>query len=253
MDSSPRDFAENLLPDHFLRDIFEVMLIAWESVVVPDWNTNEPRITALWNIQCREVNKMFAEFGPIFDFFHEAQENDPETGKQLCRKDIEVRLYVGRGFTHIKYGSTARNAPYLIVESKKLSNNSDITEYLGSKGMGRFTECRYESDKAFSAMAGYIQPEQDEAIKQALVKCLNESQTVRQIGKFQLWSILPQYPGHGKTRHKIGDDEMDIFHLMLPTTVQTQESRNFERMAEETKKQAGKKKRLPKNKRNDGE
>jgi len=93
--SKRREFAEGLILDAgVLPDIFDVMLKAWLQVKIPNKEISEPRITALWKIQCCKVNqKQYQDGGSQFDFFHEVQENDPDSGKQTSRKDFVVKLY----------------------------------------------------------------------------------------------------------------------------------------------------------------
>jgi hypothetical protein len=148
-----KKFASKELPDdNFLPEIFEVMLIAWERVVIPSTKTNEPRITALWKDKCRDVNcERYSDSGSMFDFIYEEQETDKVTGKQICRKDMSVRLYV-RGSSN----SVKRNAPYLVIESKKLKDASDISAYTGQDGMGCFITKKYCPFVSYSAMTGYI-------------------------------------------------------------------------------------------------
>jgi len=222
--SKRREFTEGLiLDDGFLPDILEIMLEAWSLVSIHDKKTLEPRITALWQIQCCHVNQSrYFEFGSPwkiethFDFFHEVQNNDPVTGKQISRKDIVVRLYGS-----IPCNSAARNAPYLVVESKKLMTSRDISEYVGENGMLCFLNGKYDPFKSHVAMAAYVMTDEIDEIKNDVlrkIKSLSDRLNIADI--FTSWAILPEYPRHSTTQHLVKGMPISIHHLFLEANIE---------------------------------
>jgi hypothetical protein len=209
--SKLQEFAEKELPDdNYLPEIFEVMLIAWKRVVIPDIETNEPRITALWKDKCRDVNcERYSDSGSMFDFIYEEQETDKITGKQICRKDMSVRLYVQGNINSIK-----RNAPYLVIESKKL-NGKNISAYTGQEGMKCFITEKYDPFVSYSAMAGYIIQGNITKVKAELLKKITNSAALATRGNFQPCPFFPEHLPHGTTQHMVRGREITIHHLFL--------------------------------------
>jgi len=211
--SKRQAFAEDLiLEDGFLPDIFEVMLEAWTRVIIPDKKTSEPRITSLWKDQCRDVNReRHWDVGSQFDFFHEVQKNDPNTGKQISRKDIEVRWY-----GHGSCNNTKREAPYLVVESKKLADSDDIFEYVGKNGMLCFITRKYDPFQSFVAMAAYVMIGEINKWKSVVLKRVeNSHDCLNTLDIHPSWIILPKHPQHCTTRHLIDGKSIFIHHLFL--------------------------------------
>lgn len=212
--SNRREFAKGLvLDDGFLPDVFEVMLDAWTRVRIPEKGIREPRITALWKIQCRIVNQTrYREVGSLFefDFLHEEQENDPDTGKQISRKDITVRVYGPNSAN-----SRRRNADYLVVESKKLTGADDITEYIGNDGMLRFITRKYDPFQSFVAMAAYVMDGEIDKWKGDVLNRIETSAGLKTIGTDLSWTILSKHPQHSTTRHTVDNKSISIHHLFL--------------------------------------
>jgi hypothetical protein len=203
-------FAVKEFPDeNYLQEIFDVMLEAWIQVVVPDIQTSEPRITALWKDQCCLLNRQrYNTVGSNFDFFIESLNTDPKTGKQISRKDFEVRLYCQSDSNSIK-----QQMPFIVIESKKINGTSSLSEYIGEHGMLRFTTGKYNS--LYFAMAGYIVQDTIEKIKQTLLEKIKNSVPLVTQGDFQAWTFLPEYAHNGTTQHLVEKREITIHHLFL--------------------------------------
>ena len=217
-------FAEGLILDGgYLPNIFEVMLEAWTQVSIPHKKTLEPRITALWKVQCCIVNqKRYSDVGPQFDFFYEVQEPDPITGRQISRKDIVVNVYDRCSCNTIK-----RRAPYLIVESKKLTNSGDISKYVGIEGMLCFITCKYDPFQSHVAMAAYVMSDEIDKFKNDVLKRIdNLSDHLKTIATYPSWTILPDHPRHSSTRHLIGNKPIYIHHLFLEADNRSKKDEN---------------------------
>ena len=217
------EFAAQLLgdvyPDRFVPDILRLVVAAWDKVnlaCLPEKERLEPRLSSLLVDQIEQLiwDDARNERDLPFMVNRETQRNDPITGKQEWRWDIE--------FLFRNHTPPGRRA-YLVLEAKRLrvvtgrglkaNNDEYIREMVG------FINNTREVTPALCGMIGYVMDGNTVPARDSLHRSLGHHPALNLVSRPPM-RACPHLdcPPHGETEHRPATDRaaaLVIYHVLL--------------------------------------
>jgi len=196
--------------DAFLKDVHQLLLWGYEdatSKITAD--SQEEEITG-WIVDA--INDRLD--GNIDDRFqHYIVEDSPpvrhsqQTGKRRKKLDIVFN------------STSVRPAPQLHCEAKRLrSPGFTIGDYVGSDGLGCFTNAQYAAEHHMGAMVGYIQSQGPDYWIGELQRRLDDDKegVLRCLEGLSDCQVLQNLSNEKTSRHtRVGRDDILIYHIFL--------------------------------------
>lgn len=131
------------------------------------------------------------------------------TGRKRKRPDIVINY-------------TAGDRPEYWFEAKKLRNPSDIKEYTGPKGMGRFVCGDYAPKGKEVAMLGYVQKRQPDYWLNEIIQGITENEVELELEHLGQPAFTPPLPCKRVSSHRrncLGRSIL-IYHILLNCLLQ---------------------------------
>jgi hypothetical protein len=185
----------DLFPTHFLPDIFDLVIEAWERFEKPARGALEPPITRRFRSALIQAKK----YKTIpFLIMREDVEDEFESGEELGRKDIA-------------FYPTHHEEVYFAFECKRLNAlvggriRALASDYV-SDGMSRFVTEQYSRFMNHGGMIGYVLDGRcDHAIGlvESNIRSQHEALKIDPPGGFSASTLRPENPLIRETEHKL--------------------------------------------------
>lgn len=204
------DLFADAFPNEFLPDVFSVILDQWPHSQRPAGNPLENRITNRFVGHLDGV--MRRKDGPCFKFICRPKLADPDADSESGEVDIYIHSF------------SPHPDAYFVFECKRLNVrtasgfDSNVSDYVGVKGMGCFISTKYPATCDCGGMLGYVMDgntaSATAAVNGALGKKVAEL-NLQPPHRLHQAAIAPHEPRVRQTKHSMDHQDFVIYHLFL--------------------------------------